>query len=135
MNKFGLTPPPSGIVSLVVRQNPMKHILFSMLFACILCCGAVARTNSQRVTNVEQRVSALEGRAKQFGGEGLALFLVGAFCALWAQNTGRNAWLWFFLGLFFSVITVIALLIKNSNDRADSPCGKKPFDLHDYRKL
>ena len=113
----------------------MKHILISILFACILCCGAVARTDFQRVTNVEQRVSALEGRVKQFGGEGLELFLIGAFCALWAQNTGRNAWLWFFLGLFFSVITVIALLIKNSNDRADSPCGKKPFDLRDYRKL
>ena len=43
--------------------------------------------------------------------------LFGAFCALWAQNTGRNAWLWFFLGLFFSVITVIVLLAKNANDR------------------
>ena len=47
----------------------------------------------------------------------LVLFLFGVFCALWAQNTGRSAWLWFFLGLFGSVITVIVLLYKNSNDR------------------
>jgi hypothetical protein len=48
---------------------------------------------------------------------GAVLFLFGAFCALWAQNTNRNAWLWFFLGLVFSFITVIVLLVKNSNDR------------------
>ncbi|MDQ3621131.1 MAG: hypothetical protein M3463_01375 [Verrucomicrobiota bacterium] len=46
----------------------------------------------------------------------LVLILFGAFCALWAQNTGRNAWLWFFLGVFFSFITVIVVLGKNSND-------------------
>lgn len=44
------------------------------------------------------------------------LFLFGAFCALWAQNTGRNAWLWFFLGLLFSVIAIFFLLTKNAND-------------------
>jgi hypothetical protein len=44
------------------------------------------------------------------------LFLFGAFCALWAQNTGRNAWLWFFLGLLFSVVTIFFLLTKNAND-------------------
>lgn len=43
-------------------------------------------------------------------------FLFGAFCALWAQNTGRNCWLWFFLGLFFSVVTIFFLLTKNAND-------------------
>ena len=42
--------------------------------------------------------------------------LFGAFCALWAQNTRRNPWGWFFLGLFFSVITVFVLLWKNADD-------------------
>lgn len=50
-------------------------------------------------------------------GGGATAFLFGAFCALWAQNTGRNPWLWFFLGLFFSVITAIVLLAKNARDR------------------
>lgn len=44
------------------------------------------------------------------------LFLFGAFCALWAQNTGRNPWLWFFLGLLFSVFTIFFVLTKNAND-------------------
>ena len=43
-------------------------------------------------------------------------FLFGAFCALWAHNTGRSAWLWYFFGLFLTVIAVITLLIKNSAD-------------------
>ncbi len=55
-------------------------------------------------------------RVASAGGGGVA-FLFGAFCALWAQNTGRNPWLWFFLGLIFSVITAIVLLAKNANDR------------------
>ncbi|RUL86181.1 hypothetical protein [Tautonia sociabilis] len=44
------------------------------------------------------------------------LLLFGGFCALWAQNTGRNPWLWFILGLIFNAIAVIVLLWKNSND-------------------
>jgi hypothetical protein len=49
-------------------------------------------------------------------GAGLALFLCGCFCALWAQNTRRNPWLWFFLGLFFSIFTLLVLLAKNAED-------------------
>jgi hypothetical protein len=41
------------------------------------------------------------------------VFLFGAFCALWAQNQGRNAFLWFFLGLFLNVIAVFLVLILN----------------------
>ena len=58
-----------------------------------------------------------ESALKNSGGAGVALFLFGAFCALWAQNTGRSAWLWFFLGLAFNIITVIFLLSKNAADR------------------
>jgi hypothetical protein len=48
----------------------------------------------------------------------LALF--GCSRALWAQNTNRNPWLWFFLGLIFNVFTVIVLLLRNSEDRRRS---------------
>ena len=44
----------------------------------------------------------------------ILFFLSGIFCALWAQNTGRNAWLWFFLGVIFNFATLIVLLYKNS---------------------
>jgi hypothetical protein len=45
------------------------------------------------------------------------IILYGAFCALWAQNTGRNAWLWFFLGVVFSAIALGIVLYKNAEDR------------------
>jgi hypothetical protein len=45
------------------------------------------------------------------------VFLFGVVCALWAQNSGRNPWIWFFLGLCFNVITGLVLLSKNSQDR------------------
>ena len=48
-------------------------------------------------------------------------FLFAIFCAYWAQTTRRNAWLWFFLGLFFAPITGLVLLYKTANDRAAVP--------------
>ena len=62
---------------------------------------------------LERRVDRLEDQVDDLAGLGLVLFLYGAFAALWAQNTGRSAWLWFLLGLFFGPITIIGLLIKN----------------------
>jgi hypothetical protein len=66
--------------------------------------------------SLESRVSKVERQVNDRSA-GIALFLFGAFCALWAQNTGRSAWLWFFLGLLFSIFAVIVLLAKNSSDR------------------
>jgi hypothetical protein len=51
---------------------------------------------------------------------GMVFFLFGIFCAYWAQGTSRNAWLWFFLGLFFAPITGLVLLAKNSEDKPNS---------------
>ena len=66
----------------------------------------------QHGSKIRQLDSLIEDA--HWGGPVLVLF--GAFCALWAQNTGRSAWAWFFLGLFFSIITVLVLLSKNSRD-------------------
>ncbi|MDH5822059.1 hypothetical protein QFW77_03500 [Luteimonas sp. RD2P54] len=49
-----------------------------------------------------------------FAPYGLVAFLFGVFCAYWAQETGRSAWLWFFLGLLLPPIAGIALLSKNA---------------------
>jgi hypothetical protein len=78
--------------------------------------GQQLQNLAQRVNQLESKESELLTIAHRETGGG-ALFLFGAFCALWAQNTERSAWLWFFMGLLFSVITVIVLLSKNSHDR------------------
>ncbi|NZA25874.1 hypothetical protein H0E84_05715 [Luteimonas sp. SJ-92] len=49
-----------------------------------------------------------------FAPYGLAAFLFAVFCAYWAQETARSAWLWFFLGLLLPPIAGIALLSKNA---------------------
>jgi hypothetical protein len=72
----------------------------------------------RRIAELERRIENLPTPIQTHVPDGTFLFLFGAFCALWAQNTGRSAWLWFFLGLFFSVITVVVLLSKNSDDLA-----------------
>lgn len=98
----------------------VPFLCFAVLFGLVFspAANAQAQPRAENVTQLESRVRRLETKITQIGNDqGLALVLFGAFCALWAQNTGRSAWLWFFLGLFFSFITVFVLLWKNSNDR------------------
>jgi len=54
-----------------------------------------------------------------FASIGLVFFLFAIFCAYWAQTTGRNAWAWFFLGLFFAPITGLFLLRGNADDKTN----------------
>ena len=74
--------------------------------------------NDQRIDDLQRRVSKLENPGPRVGVDlGGVAFLFGIFCALWAQNTGRGPWLWFFLGFFFTFVAAIILLVKNANDR------------------
>jgi len=70
--------------------------------------------------SIEQRMDALENRVDRLTDQAAAgagvLFVIGCICALWAQNTRRNAWLWFFLGLLFNLLTLVIMLWKNAND-------------------
>jgi len=103
-----------------MKTSAIKSLLFGLfLLAELLPVRGFAQQPSpdgQRIANLESRVSSLESRIHR-ADAGIAIWLFGAFCALWAQNTGRNPWLWFFLGLLFSVITVLVLLKKNSDDK------------------
>jgi len=87
-----------------------------------------------KVTQLESRFSELQADTQEYGVKirrldniskhpfteeaGALAFLFGIFCALWAQNTKRNAWIWFFMGLFLNVFIVLLLLQKNSQDIA-----------------
>jgi cell division protein FtsW (lipid II flippase) len=83
----------------------------------VLAFGSILPTRATAQDDLEQRISRLERRVASDQGVGVAVLVCAAFLALWAQNTGRNAWLWFFLGLFFSVIVIFVMLNKNSNDK------------------
>jgi outer membrane murein-binding lipoprotein Lpp len=75
---------------------------------------------TSEVTTLNNVVNSLKNDVYQLrnkASSGAALFLFGVVAALWAQNSGRNPWLWFFLGLFFSVIAALVMLYKNSRDR------------------
>jgi hypothetical protein len=112
----------------------MKTQIFGATAAMLLLAlcqqTAFAQDNlTQQVNQLTQRVNQLESGQSQLWAVvhreagGAVLWLFGAFCALWAQNTNRNPWLWFFMGLLFSVITVIVLLFKNSEDRVPKSPG------------
>jgi hypothetical protein len=89
--------------------------LFMLVLASssMLPVSAAAQTNDARLADIEDRLSRVEHRGVQTdqGAGGVAIFLCGAFCALWAQQTRRSAWLWFILGMIGSVITLIVLLV------------------------
>lgn len=88
-----------------------------------LCVGVfVIPSPDLDAQTIEERVQDLEHQVDRLATTGLVLFLFGVFCALWAQETGRSAWGWFFLGLFFGPLTAIVLLVKNAkkNEETDS---------------
>lgn len=95
-------------------MNRWLSLFLLLLFATPL--NAQSQLSEERMAKVEKRVERLEDRTAYFGTSGVLAFFFGAFCALWAQNTGRNAWLWFFLGFFLSVIAVLVLLRRNARD-------------------
>lgn len=97
-------------------------------FILVVTNVSVQAQESPSVEQLERRVQLLEQEqantsnrldvlSKNTPSLMLVALLFGGFCALWAQNTQRNAWLWFFMGALFSVITVLVLLSKNSRDR------------------
>lgn len=85
----------------------------------------------QRISDLENRVNALDARISNIQSQvnddnnrasyGLVSFLFGAFCALWAQNTRRNALGWFIGGALLNVIAVLILLWHNRNDQSQPP--------------
>jgi len=81
--------------------------------------AAIQAANARQLASLGQRLDKIESRADRTGRSSSAplLFLFGAFCALWAQNTRRDPWLWFFLGAFFNVFAVIVALSKNADDQ------------------
>jgi hypothetical protein len=93
-------------------------LLIVVLGAALFPSRACAQDAAQgAVRELERRVDKQEMALERKAGIGGIVFLYAVFCALWAQNTGRNPWLWFVMGLLFNVISVVVLLVKNAEDR------------------
>jgi cell division protein FtsW (lipid II flippase) len=92
----------------------MKTLLMLLFIAGFFApLSASAQLTERRVEKIESRVSRLEREGRSWAG---AAFVSAVLAALWAQNTRRNAWLWFFAGLLLAPVTLLVLLYKNSID-------------------
>lgn len=94
----------------------LRKIQSLILLATVLLGGVPSVWSQTPGRTVEERVTRLEEQAKRKDAVVSASILAAVICALWAQNTGRSAWLWFFTGLIFSVITLLVMLYKNAED-------------------
>ncbi len=111
----------------------MRHVFLLLAAVLILVALSLSATPAQLAVSALQPDAALNTPApptlqsldermnivedRNSGGVMIfVLILYATFCALWAQNTKRNPWLWFFLGLIFSIITAFIILHKNAMD-------------------
>lgn len=131
----------SDTIEYMTSLHRLKTFLSLSLVAAFLCCSSVQAQQStltptpspealqQEVKKLKQQMKVLDERIDVLSSgskpnpsfsvnsdvsTGGVAILFGAFCALWAQNTKRNALLWFFFGAIFNVIAVLVLLYKNS---------------------
>lgn len=100
-------------------MTPLKILLLVTLLAFIPMGGVHAQQNASdpRIAMLQNEVNQLKLSTTDAASNGIVLFLFGAFCALWAQNTRRSAWLWFFLGIIFNIVAILVLLFKNAADK------------------
>lgn len=68
-------------------------------------------------TQIIHRATDVENRTRKMVNAVLLMFLFGAFCVIWAQNTGRNVYLWFLAGFVFTVFAILAILWLNPRQR------------------
>lgn len=109
----------------------MRQFLLLVLLVCGTGFASAEMTADAKVHELEQRVNKLEEKGslvsmKFNNGEiklmekdtsGLVMFAFGVVCALWAQNTGRGPWKWFFFGMLTGPIASVVMLWKNSTDK------------------
>ena len=76
-----------------------------------------AQESAAQLHLMEQGAAAQERLIRNVVNAVLLMFLFGAFCTLWAQQTDRNALLWFLLGFAFTLFAVLYILWRNPRKR------------------
>jgi hypothetical protein len=117
----------------------MKRSVLTVLLLLFIAATAFAQAptpavDAERIAKLERQVQELQSKvdetkvemgdlADKFSLTILYMF----FCGTWAASTGRNFWLWWFLGIF-NVFTLFLLLWKVGQDwkreRLTSVSGK-----------
>ncbi len=98
-----------------MKQRFLSVVLVCLFIPALLPQDAAAqREVDDRITQLEKDVQRLKSKVRDAASTGVVFYLFGIFCALWAQNTGRSALVWFVLGLFFNIVTVLFLLTRNA---------------------
>jgi hypothetical protein len=108
-----------------------RQAIFGMaLMAIMLMAQApVALAQDDRLQKIEDRLGALERRiAARDGSDSsdVSKFIAAAtislgialFCGRWAQQNGRDFWLWFSGALIFNVFALIYLGLAIGDDKA-----------------
>jgi hypothetical protein len=103
-----------GMITLILGQRSYAQLSVEDLNRKIEAQNIEIRELRNQVSN---DTFSLKQKVDNYAPLGMVLFLFGGFCALWAQNSHRSAWIWFFAGALFSIITVIVLLIKNADEK------------------
>jgi len=124
-----------------------RQAIFGMAFVAMMLMAQapVALAQDNRLQKIEDRLSALERRttardgsdssdvSKVIAAAAIALGIA-LFCGRWAQQNGRDFWLWFSGALIFNIFALIYLGLaigdeKAAKRRAEKRAAKEAQEL------
>ena len=124
-----------------------RHAVFGMAWVAMMLMALtpVALAQDNRLQKFEDRLSALERRIADRDGSDFSdvskviapaamLLGIALFCGRWAQQTGRDFWLWFLGALIFNLFALISLYLaideeKAAKRRAEKKAAKEAQEL------
>ena len=107
----------------------VQTVIFTVLFSCSFSRGfsaqglpdegllryapspvTEAQESAQQLLSIERCTAADDHSARNAASFVVVSVFFGAFSALWAQKTGRNAFLWFTIGFALNLVAVFLIL-------------------------
>jgi hypothetical protein len=98
-----------------------RHAIFGMALVAMILVGQapVALAQNNRLEKIEDRLRALEQRIAagdrpdfsivSYLPAAITVLAIALFCGRWAQQNGRDFWLWFLGGLIFNIFALLVL--------------------------